>query len=592
MLISALNDYYDILVKQGKALPEGRSEVGISYLISLSDEGKINGIIDVRDKVEKGKSFKLVPKIFRMPKRLETTTVKANIAEHRPAYIFGLSYDKKNGTFVYNEDKKFAAFKEQNIEAVDGIDSPVVNAFRLFVQNWNPENETENVFLKEIEKDYSGSYYAFCLNMNVLILLHEDPALVEKCMQTLQQEKYSSDSVLAQCPVTGKEEVVSRIHNKIKSVRGGQASGTVLVSFKNDSEDSYGKTQSYNSNISDSVMNRYTEALNYLLSARNHHTVIDDTTLIYWACSGNEKCSDIFSMLMFDDNDESITDEDLESIIKDCKDGILTKEKLDNVSLDSDTDFYIAGIKPNSSRLSVKFIYRQKFGRMMMNIAKHQADMKIRNESKPVPLWRVKKELVSPKSKDEAVDPSLMDKFFGAIINGTPYPQELLYTVIRRVKTDSDEENRPYIKMNDIRIGLIKACLIRAFNKKEEFKLALDKENLNQAYLCGRLFAVLEQIQQKASGYSLNRTIKDAYFSSAAARPASVFPKIMKLSQYHLSKIDNPKYFNDDIREITDNLNNEFPLTLPLAEQGKFIIGYYQQSSYNFEKIKQSKEDK
>ena len=116
----------------------------------------------------------------------------------------------------------------------------------------------------------------------------------------------------------------------------------------------------------------------------------------------------------------------------------------------------------------------------------------------------------------------------------------------------------------------------------------LDKTNTNQAYLCGRLFAVLERIQQAAAEAELNRTIRDTYFSTAAAHPAMVFPKVMKLSQYHLSKLNEGKfkYFSKEIGDITDMLNGEFPNVLNLTEQGKFIIGYYQQrnSYYNTKK--------
>ena len=109
--------------------------------------------------------------------------------------------------------------------------------------------------------------------------------------------------------------------------------------------------------------------------------------------------------------------------------------------------------------------------------------------------------------------------------------------------------------MNDTRMGIIKACINRtnrAMGKKEEITMALDKTNNNPAYLCGRLFFILENIQQKASGYSLNRTIKDTYFSAASSRPKLIFPKLLILSQHHMRKLDNPGYLNDEIGAILD----------------------------------------
>ena len=109
--------------------------------------------------------------------------------------------------------------------------------------------------------------------------------------------------------------------------------------------------------------------------------------------------------------------------------------------------------------------------------------------------------------------------------------------------------------------------------------MSLNKENANSAYLCGRLFAVLEKIQQDASGATLNKTIKDSYFSSACSTPALVFPRLMKLSNAHVSKLQDSAavYYSKLIGEIIDRLA-EFPKNLSLTEQGNFIVGYYQQN--------------
>lgn len=131
--------------------------------------------------------------------------------------------------------------------------------------------------------------------------------------------------------------------------------------------------------------------------------------------------------------------------------------------------------------------------------------------------------------------------------------------------------------------------------------MALDKNNKQPAYLCGRLFAVLERLQEDASGGKLDRTIKDAYFASAASKPAMVFPKLLRLAQNHLNKYESTalksqykRNFNRLIGEIVDKMGNEFPSLLSLTDQGKFMIGYYQQSQDFFLKhgLKENEEDK
>lgn len=212
-------------------------------------------------------------------------------------------------------------------------------------------------------------------------------------------------------------------------------------------------------------------------------------------------------------------------------------------------------------------------------------------------MWRIFRELRPPKSKSYTTPPPLMASVFSAIINGTRYPEALLENVIRRVKTDRDDkDDKKNVKVNYVRAGIIKACINRKdrYSKnKEEIKMALDIENNNQAYLCGRLLAVAEKIQMESvKGGDLNRTVKDTYFSSACANPAKVFPNIMKLEQYHLEKIKKNNEngvgyairYSKIVSEIMDKINYEFPKTLSLDEQGKFIIGYYHQEQAFYKK--------
>ena len=63
-----------------------------------------------------------------------------------------------------------------------------------------------------------------------------------------------------------------------------------------------------------------------------------------------------------------------------------------------------------------------------------------------------------------------------------------------------------------------------------------------------------------------------------------IFPKLIRLAQNHLNKVNSPTYYSIILGEIMDKLNGEFPETLLLQDQGRFIIGYYQQYQSFFEK--------
>ena len=99
MLIQALCEYYDELAKEGKVVPEGYSEQPVHYLIALTQEGKIDGIIDYRTKTQYeaagGKTKeRFDPRIITLPQRTEKPGIDSNIIEHRPLYIFGLNLEK------------------------------------------------------------------------------------------------------------------------------------------------------------------------------------------------------------------------------------------------------------------------------------------------------------------------------------------------------------------------------------------------------------------------------------------------------------------------------------------------------------------
>jgi CRISPR-associated protein Csd1 len=602
MLISALCRYYDILASEGRVLKDGYDYVKVHYLISLTPDGKISSITDYQNEEtetdKKGKiKIKKTPRQLVMPRLPQFSGIRANIAEHRPAYIFGL--DQKKNEFVLDDEKgKFTKshkdFIEKNLKFIEDLNSPIINAYRAFINNWVPENELENELLKTVKK-YNNSGFAFCLEGDPNALLHEDSTLLKKWEEYYTLQNTDDDSAYkSQCAVSGKIEPVAELHNKIK---GLYSMGSVLVGHKTTAGCSYGNTKAYNSNISVLAMKKYTEAFNYLIDNKNHHSVIDGIHILYWADGGikNELCSDFFSTLLFNSQSDKVDAEDVDNMLKAVIEGA-TNGKAENAladislleNIDTDVDFYIVGLKPNTSRIAIKFIYKKKFGDILMNIVAHQKDMQIGSKNKSVSIWQIRRELISPKSNSEEIDPSLFSSIFNSIIYGTKYPDYLLSTIIRRLKTDVNIEGKK--APNDkVRTGIIKACInrnLRLKNQREELKLSLDKTNFNQAYLCGRLFAVLEKLQQAASGNSLNRTIKDSYFASASSKPSLVFPKLIILAQNHLKKTSEKEsiFFSKLIQEIISGINGEFPDSFKLEDQGRFMIGYYQQYQSFFEK--------
>lgn len=571
MLIKALNEYYDILARNDKVCKDGFSRQNITHMIMLRKDGTVSDIINVEQESEpdrKGKT-KLQPISVVLPRRIDARGIASNIIEHRGRYIFGLIYDKDNDVYTTNNDtdnvnQSHEVFVEKNLEFTESMQSDIVIAYRNFMLNWNPSEEVNNEYLLNIKKYFDKSRFIFALEGHPEIKLHDMDGEISNKIAELQKESCTLQGNDI-CSITGEKGKFSDIHNVVNGNKK-------VVCAKNSAEWSYGKTKSSNSSIIEPTMKRYTDALSILMADKKHNIYLDDMMVVFWAMSDDDsKETDLFaSMLGFDDKIDA--DEMNGILLKSLNDVNQGKSPdLTELNIDKNVEFYIVGIAPNVSRLAQKFIYRDKFGNIFSHIARHQADIMIVNSKGNIPMWRIFRELKPPQSTNYTTPPPLMASVFGAIINGTRYPESLLENAVRRVKTDKS--------VNYVRAGIIKACINRKdrYSKnKEEIKMALDIENNNQAYLCGRLFAVLEKVQSDALP-GLNRTIKDSYFASACANPSTVFPKLIKLSQYHIEKLEYKVKYKIVTGEIMDKLNGKFPKTLPLSEQGKFIIGYYQQ---------------
>jgi CRISPR-associated protein Csd1 len=305
---------------------------------------------------------------------------------------------------------------------------------------------------------------------------------------------------------------------------------------------------------------------------------VGDATVVFWAASEDEfenMMADFFSEPPKDDPDRLV--EAVKSLYRSAETGVFI----------TDTDktlFYVLGLSPNAARISIRFWHCGAVAEMAGRFRQYFDELSMTHGPKDkdrLSLWRLLV-AVAAQGKSENIPPNLAGDFMRAILEGLPYPQTLLQSVIRRIRAEHE--------ITYPRAALIKATLNRSIrfnnsNQERELTVSLDPENSNIGYRLGCLFATLEKIQQEANP-GINATIRDRFYGAASATPSTVFGNLMRLKNHHLSKLENVGRrvnLERQIGQIMDGIV-DFPPHLALEDQGRFAIGYYHQMQDFFTK--------
>ena len=344
----------------------------------------------------------------------------------------------------------------------------------------------------------------------------------------------------------------------------------------------------------------YTSALNYLTANREHRQSIGDMTVVYWSKNGEEAYQTALDLFLSGaTKDESLKQQELSAIMALAHGDPVTFR--DDLLVPSE-DFYLLGIAPNAARLSIRFFYRGTFGDLVTPIRQHYEDINIvpdrRNTRQTIPVWSLLKE-IQPPGKNAETPPQTGGDLLKAVMTGGRYPRTLFNLAMLRIRSDNSvTQDQKEHSVTRGRAAIIKAYLIRNTttnpdyaNIKEVTTVALNETSNYSPYVLGRLFAVLERIQQQANP-GITATIKDRYFNSACSTPAAIFPTLLKLSGSHLKKLkaNSAVYYRQMLGDLMNRLDMKLPKTQSLEEQGTFILGYYHQTQKFYEKKQNTEE--
>ena len=371
-------------------------------------------------------------------------------------------------------------------------------------------------------------------------------------------------AIVGQCLVCGRERpVLKRLQAKLKRVPGGHTTGTTLISANAKAFESYGLNASLIAPTCGECAELFTTGLNHLLASETQRTALGGAAFVYWT---REDIGDFNPLTMFTRPDPGQVQALVASVFA----------RREAASFD-DTPFYALSLSGSGGRAVVRDWIDTTVGDVRRNLARWFRQQRIvgRNgeRAKPVGLYALAAATVRDANKD--LSPLTPRALLRAAMVGTPLPPHLLSGAVRRNSAEQD-------------VTCPRAAVIRAVLRsqgriaKEDGMIQLDETSLDPAYRCGRLLAVLESAQYAALGIT---AITDRFYGAASSAPASVFGRLLRGAQPHLTKLerDRPgayRALQQRLEEVMAGLTG-FPKTLDMEDQGLFALGYYHQRAHD-----------
>ena len=589
MILSALVRRYDRLFSRREAPEFGYFREKVSYAIILTAQGEAVGVRSVLD--TSGKQPR--PRILEVPRYLQmrTSGVLPYFLWGKTDYVLGIKRAKADGSTVQSK-RDFEAFQELHRSLIKDSADPGLRAMRAFLNSWDPDQYDELPHAEEM----LGANVVFRLDGHPTRFIH----------QTDEARKIWTAHLIARaegtgiCMVSGNDGPLTRLHPEIKGVDGAKTSGASLVSFNQDAFCSYGKSAGCKSDIHAPLSQRaafgYVTALNLLLRRRDRggrNVRIGDTNVVHWAEAAGEgteadAAENLMDLLI--DPSPSLSDEEETAKLDARMRTIAAGRPLAEIDphLRDDTRYFLLGLAPNAARLSVRFWHADTMGNLARRIGEHHRDLWIEPvaRSRPPPVSSLLIETQLDRSREnldwkgarKRVSPVLGGMLMRSVFVGGSYPHPLLSGILARIRADG--------AVTGLRAAICKAFLAREHRLgqiEEDVPMSLDPNHDHPAYLLGRAFSLYDRLQFAALGET-NATLKDRYYGSASATPVIVFPLLARGSIHHLGSLRKKgsgglaHWYEQEIAGVLTKLGPEFPRVLALEEQGRFALGYYQQT--------------
>jgi len=591
MILQVLYEYYER--KPEIQTPDGYEKEELDFIVFVRTDGTFLDLLNRREN-NKGHEY-LVPRGV-----IRTAAPKPNLLWDKHEYVFGVSKDPSRG-----KQEKARKYNQTFIERINNLPNeiksdPGVKAVISFYQR------------KQVSEVLRHQAWEECLNLSgwISFQLEGDEEIIpmRESVRKYQGAEFLSGgtdgddetkAVQGRCLVTGERGVIARLHTEMRLP--GSDKNVKIVSFqKNSGFGSYGKEQAFNAPVCVRGEAAYSGALKHLLSSSSNRVHVGDSTIIFWV----EKKPESFdlerelpwyvSASPKDDPDRGIK----------AVRALYAAARTGRLPLEEGNRFYVLGLSPNAARIAIRLWKVGTVRQFGERILEHFKDLEIIKPDYDYEFCtldellasasietkdRKKPNVVYFKGRYYDVPPNLAGSVVTSILDGAPYPVTLLQQCIRRIRAERN--------VTRARAAILKASFNRFHRIQKTFEkevtVSLDKTNTNPGYLLGRLFSVLERVQNAANNNKEpNAGIRDRFYGAFSSSPITVLPLLEKLYGHHLGKIEKSKGYFESIKgEIIDKLDAQnIPPHLPMDQQALFAIGYYHQRQEFFTGKKNSDE--
>jgi len=361
--------------------------------------------------------------------------------------------------------------------------------------------------------------------------------------------------------VSGDLVVPARTHPTI----GGRGPGNRLVSFDKDAFRSYGLEQSTNAAMSEEEAAAYRAALENLLNEHGHN--LAGVEIVHWFKEKITPEEDAVFLLESGEQQERAAQTRAAELLE----AIRTGRRPDLAG----NRFYALALTRIQARIMIRDWMEGPLEDLVENVDQWFKDLSIVHRHglglAPPPKFmavlgatvRELGDLASP----------FITQMWRVAVGGLAIPEQAMTQALGRTKIEFLANESP----NHARMGLLKAYHVR---KGDTHMLPyLNEDHPDAAYHCGRLMAVLGDLQYKALG-DVGAGVIQRYYAAASITPALVLGRLVRLSQFHLGKLEGGLahwYQMQYVAPVWSRIKDSLPSSLTPQKQSLFALGYYHQ---------------